>query len=286
MRMISIGLPVYNEEKNIEKVLNNIISQDYRNKEVIISDNCSTDLTGLICRKFSKKFKFIKYYRQKKKIDLFKNFNFVLKKSTGYYFTWQAADDLRSKNFLSNNVNFLDRNLSYVASTGISKFDKKKFLNNKISFSFNGSLYLRMLNFIYYKWVLKGILDSIMRISIIKKFPFNSFPNYFARDWTVILYLILCGKINRDLSSYSCFGSHGISFKYNSVKLQRYDKNDLVEKLFPFYYFTKHSLVLIKKNNLIIKTYLLIFLIILNFFIYPRMVLKKYYSDFVHWLLN
>ena len=80
MKKISIGLPVYNEEKNIKKVLNNIISQNYRNKEVIISDNCSTDHTGLICRKFTNKFKFIKYYRQKKKLYLFKNLNFLIKK--------------------------------------------------------------------------------------------------------------------------------------------------------------------------------------------------------------
>jgi glycosyltransferase involved in cell wall biosynthesis len=280
MRKISIGLPVFNEEKNIKKVLNNIISQNYSNKEVIISDNCSTDLTGLICRKFSKKFKFIKYYRQKKKIDLFKNFNFVLKKSTGYYFTWQGADDLRSKNFLNNNVNFLDRNLSYVASTGISKLDKKKFLNNKVSFAFDGSLHSRIWTFVIYKWLLKGILDSVIRIKIIRKFPYNNFPNYFARDWTVVFFLILRGKINRDIYSYAKIGSKGISFKNDAVTFQRYNKKDFIEKLFPFYYFTKHSLVLIKSQNFLTKIYLLFFLIILNFFIYPRMFLKKIFKFF------
>jgi glycosyltransferase involved in cell wall biosynthesis len=280
MRKISIGLPVFNEEKNIKKVLNNIISQNYRNKEVIISDNCSKDLTGLICRKFSKKFKFIKYYRQKKKIDLFKNFNFVLKKSKGYYFTWQAADDLRSKNFLNNNVNFLDKNLSYVASTGISKLDKKKFLINRVSFAFDGSLHSRIWTFIFYKWLLKGILDSVIRIKIIRKFPFNNFPNYFARDWTVIFFLILSGKINRDRYSHAKIGSKGISFKNDAVILQRYNKKDFIEKLFPFYYFTKHSLVLIKSQKFITKIYLFFFLIILNFFIYPRMFLKNYLDFF------
>jgi glycosyltransferase involved in cell wall biosynthesis len=243
MKKISIGLPVYNEEKNIKKVLNNIISQNYRNKEVIISDNCSTDLTGLICRKFSNKFKFIKYYRQKKKLDLFKNFNFV-------------------------------------ASTGISKLDKKKFLNNKVSFAFDGSLHSRIWTFIFYKWLLKGILDSVIRIKIIRKFPYNNFPNYFARDWTVVLFLILSGKINRDIYSYAKIGSKGISFKNDAVIFQRYNKKDFIEKLFPFYYFTKHSLVLIKSQKFITKIYLLFFLIILNFFIYPRMFLKKIFKFF------
>ena len=41
MKKISIGLPVYNEEKNIRNVLKNIINQKYKNKEIIISDNIS-----------------------------------------------------------------------------------------------------------------------------------------------------------------------------------------------------------------------------------------------------
>ena len=267
MRKISIGLPVFNEEKNIKKVLNNIISQNYSNKEVIISDNCSTDLTGLICRKFSKKFKFIKYYRQKKKIDLFKNFNFVLKKSKGYYFTWQGADDLRSKNFLNNNVNFLDRNLSYVASTGISKLDKKKFLNNKVSFAFDGPLHSRIWTFIIYKWLLKGILDSVIKIKIIRKFPYNNFRNYFARDWTIILFLLSQGQINRDKSSRAYFGAKGLSFRKHTLKIQRFSskKYNYIEAIFPFLYFTKHSIFLYKNYNIFTKLFLIFNLSILNF---------------------
>jgi glycosyltransferase involved in cell wall biosynthesis len=66
MKKISIGLPVYNEEKNIINVLKNIINQKYKNKEVIISDNLSNDNTKKICEIYSRKYKFIKYYRQKK----------------------------------------------------------------------------------------------------------------------------------------------------------------------------------------------------------------------------
>jgi glycosyltransferase involved in cell wall biosynthesis len=173
MKKISIGVPIYNEEKNIKKLLNNIVSQKYKNKEVIISDNCSLDSTGIICRRFSKKYKFIKYYRQQNKINLFSNFIFVLKKSRGEYFTWQAADDLKSKNFLKNNIYFLNRNLTYVASTGITKFNKGSSVNN-IAFSFSGSLYSRIWIFIYYKWLLKGIFDAVIRTKIIKKFPYKN----------------------------------------------------------------------------------------------------------------
>jgi glycosyltransferase involved in cell wall biosynthesis len=277
MKKISIGVPIYNEEKNIKKLLNNIVSQKYTNKEVIISDNCSLDSTGIICRRFSKKYKFIKYYRQQNKINLFSNFIFVLKKSRGEYFTWQAADDLKSKNFLKNNIYFLNRNLTYVASTGITKFNKGSSVNN-IAFSFSGSLYSRIWIFIYYKWLLKGIFDAVIRTKIIKKFPYKNLSNYFAWDWTVVLYLILQGKINRDLNSYAIFGLKGISSQPNAIKLHFYNNKNILGYLFPFYYFSKNALYLIKNNIFFIKIYFLLFLITLNFIIYPRMFLRKVFS--------
>jgi glycosyltransferase involved in cell wall biosynthesis len=127
MNKVVIGLPIYNEEKNLNKVLKNIIKQKCIGKKVIISDNNSTDKTEEICKKYIKKYNYIKYYRQKKKIDQFKNFNFVLQKAKSKYFIWQAADDLRSKNFLVRNINFLEKNPLFVASTGISILDKKNF---------------------------------------------------------------------------------------------------------------------------------------------------------------
>ena len=64
--LISIGVPVYNEEKNISKCLKNILSQSYKNIEVIISDNNSKDNTLKICKKFKKKDKIIKIIINKK----------------------------------------------------------------------------------------------------------------------------------------------------------------------------------------------------------------------------
>ena len=42
---VSIGLPVYNGEKYLEEAINSILNQDYKNLELIISDNASTDNT-------------------------------------------------------------------------------------------------------------------------------------------------------------------------------------------------------------------------------------------------
>ncbi len=49
---VSVIIPVFNEEKYIQKTLNAIIAQDYKNYELIIVNNASTDATDSIIKYF------------------------------------------------------------------------------------------------------------------------------------------------------------------------------------------------------------------------------------------
>ena len=61
--LVSIGLPVFNGEKSLSQALETLLNQDYRNLEIIISDNGSTDRTPAICEEFLQKDARVKYYR-------------------------------------------------------------------------------------------------------------------------------------------------------------------------------------------------------------------------------
>jgi cellulose synthase/poly-beta-1,6-N-acetylglucosamine synthase-like glycosyltransferase len=50
---LSIGLPVYNGEDFLRDSLESILSQDYDDFELIISDNASIDATEATCREFA-----------------------------------------------------------------------------------------------------------------------------------------------------------------------------------------------------------------------------------------
>ena len=63
--LVSIGIPIYNAEEFLIERINSIINQTYKNLEIIISDNASTDTTEKICKKFAEKDVRIKYIRQK-----------------------------------------------------------------------------------------------------------------------------------------------------------------------------------------------------------------------------
>ncbi len=77
---ITIGLPVYNREKVIQKRLDNILSQSFQNFEIIIYDN-SNDSTSRICKKYDEKEKRILYVYEETRKGVENAFNYVLKKA-------------------------------------------------------------------------------------------------------------------------------------------------------------------------------------------------------------
>ena len=63
--LVTIGIPVFNGEQTISKLINSIQNQTFKNFLLIISDNASTDSTQKICQDFANNDSRIKYVRQK-----------------------------------------------------------------------------------------------------------------------------------------------------------------------------------------------------------------------------
>jgi glycosyltransferase involved in cell wall biosynthesis len=115
MPKLSIGMPLYNGGRFIEKSISSLINQTYTDFELIISDNCSNDDTEEICLKFKENDNRIKYYKQESNLGATSNFNYVLNNSSGEYFMWAAFDDIWDPNFISECINVLENNLDCVS---------------------------------------------------------------------------------------------------------------------------------------------------------------------------
>lgn len=100
--LVSVGLPVRNGGQALRRALDSILSQDYKNLEVIISDNFSTDDTNSIALEYLRRDPRIRYHRQDKFITALENFRFVLDQARGEYFIWAAHDDTRSAHYISS----------------------------------------------------------------------------------------------------------------------------------------------------------------------------------------
>ena len=149
---ITLGMPVLNGEKHIRFALNSIFKQSFKNFNLIISDNVSSDKTFSICNEYKKKHNNIIIYKQKKRVSGIENWISVLKKANSKYFLFCAHDDVfKEKEYLKNLVNKISSNTIPFGTINIID-EKNNFIkhicNNKI-YNYNGpSIYRRLKFFI------------------------------------------------------------------------------------------------------------------------------------------
>lgn len=122
---VSIGLPVYNAEEYLSAALESLLTQTFRDFEIIICDNASTDGTEAICQRFASRDRRIRYCRNPYNIGAAANFNRTFKLSSGEYFKWAAHDDLCAPEFLARCVEVLDRDPGVVIAYPCAKFIAK-----------------------------------------------------------------------------------------------------------------------------------------------------------------
>lgn len=114
MPLVSIGLPVYNGSKFIAQALESLLNQSFRDFELIIADNASTDNTYEICRQYAEKDARIVLIRNQVNIGMLQNFRLVFRKSSGTYFMWGSDHDLWSADFIQELSQVLNANAEVV----------------------------------------------------------------------------------------------------------------------------------------------------------------------------
>jgi len=92
--LVTVGIPTYNRPEGLERTLQQITNQTYKNLEIIVSNNASEDhrVQEVINRYQSVDSRIISFL-QKKNIGIDKNFKFVLQKASADFFMWAADDD-------------------------------------------------------------------------------------------------------------------------------------------------------------------------------------------------
>jgi len=109
--LLSIIVPNYNNEKYIEECLESILSQTYKNIEIIIIDDASSDTSIEILQKYEDKYSFIKVLYNEKNQGVSKNRNTAINKSSGTYITTLDSDDYYIDNSkLSKEVDIIKSN--------------------------------------------------------------------------------------------------------------------------------------------------------------------------------
>ena len=115
--LLSIVVTTYNREKTIGRTLDSLLSQSYKNIEIIVVDDCSKDNTIEVIKSY--KDPRIKIYENKKNLGVAKNKYEAYKYVTGSYYTYLDSDDYYiDDNFFENAIRIFgeyDVNL-YISS--------------------------------------------------------------------------------------------------------------------------------------------------------------------------
>lgn len=111
-KKVSIVMPAFNAEACVKKSIESVLAQTYRNLEIILVDDGSTDGTAAIVK--SSGDPRIKYFYQKNKgLSGARNAGFGL--SSGDYVVFLDSDDLLEPECLGKTVSFLEKNPEYRA---------------------------------------------------------------------------------------------------------------------------------------------------------------------------
>jgi glycosyltransferase involved in cell wall biosynthesis len=140
--LISIVLTNYNRENFILEQLDSIVSQTYQNWELIIADDCSTDGSKEIIRRFieNSKDKKIVFFENEENIGVAKNFERGLRYATGEYVAVCDADDVWLSDKLEKELQFLRKGNYGMVYSDLTVVDenlrviRKSFMRTGLSF--------------------------------------------------------------------------------------------------------------------------------------------------------
>jgi glycosyltransferase involved in cell wall biosynthesis len=112
--LVSIGVPVYNDGPHLRNALERLLDQDYRNLEIILADDGSTDGSREVCREYAQRDARIRLIENKHNLGAYGNHKFVFDVSTGDYFAWGSGHDYFHPAFVSRLLENLQANPSVV----------------------------------------------------------------------------------------------------------------------------------------------------------------------------
>jgi glycosyltransferase involved in cell wall biosynthesis len=124
--LVSVIIPAYNSEKYIEKCLDSVINQTYKNIEIIIVNDCSPDNVEEIITKYKQKDSRIIYLKNKVNMGVGPTRNKGIDNAKGKYLYFLDSDDYILPNCIEELYNAINEEDSFSCTTiGYKNIDGK-----------------------------------------------------------------------------------------------------------------------------------------------------------------
>ncbi len=199
--LISVIVPVYNVEKYLEKCIDSILAQTYKNLEIILVDDGSTDNSGKICDEYEKKDARIKVVHKENEGQAVAR-NYALEICKGEYIAFVDSDDFIEADMFEIMMNAIIRGEHDVAICGVKFCECKTGRIQSVSYTDEvllGDADLLMLRY------LTGKVRSVMWDKLYKAELFKTvrFPRLRSREDFYVLPELL-GAVNSFVEIPDC----------------------------------------------------------------------------------
>lgn len=208
MNGITVIVPCYNVEKYIDKCVQSLINQTYKNLEIILVDDCSTDNTWKIINKYSKNYENIKCMKNEKNSGAGYSRNIALKQAKNDYISFIDSDDYIENNYYESMMKQLkleksdlivcDIFVKYDSVDGTNqrsiacegKIEKYNFIHNGLAASPCNKIFKKedLLKYPFPEGIMNEDIATVMAIIInSKKISYNNevYYNYIQRKSSV-----------------------------------------------------------------------------------------------------
>ena len=213
--LVSVITPVYNCEKYLERTLNSVFSQTYKNIEIVLVDDQSTDNSVNIIKKFQNTHPEIVYYLQPQNMGAGHARNKALELARGQYVAFLDSDDVWKSDKIEKQVNLLNDKNAGFCFTAIEMIDgEDKIIKGK----------RKVKEEIDYKFLLSNTMIPTSGVMVDRKIKgdFRMHIRRGGQDYATWLRLLRDGSkaygINEALVGYRIDGESLSSNKLNSIK--------------------------------------------------------------------
>ena len=248
--LVSVITPTYNSGQFIGDTIRSVVNQTYKNWELILVDDCSTDNTLSVIEQFTKTDDRVRFHRNQENMGAGETRNKGLELAKGRFISFLDADDLWHKEKLEYQLRYmLDKDVPISFTSYNLMNEKGEDLNKTI----------RSVPFVDYRGVLKntiiGMSTSMIDTEIVGR-DFKFIPLRTRQDLYLWISLLKRGHsahgIEKALVSYRVRSNSISSNKYKAAKTTWYIYRHVERFSFlkSLYYFTFYAYNALKKRVL------------------------------------
>ena len=118
--LVSVIMPVYNAEEFLDKSVSSVINQTYKNLEILLIDDCSTDNSYNILKEYANKDNRIKLFHNEQNKHVSATRNVGIKNATGKYLYFIDSDDFIDNDYIEHLVKTAEKeNADIVVNVNI-----------------------------------------------------------------------------------------------------------------------------------------------------------------------